>query len=245
MLRPCKVMKAAAEMGRQDRAQANRSPALRKHPMDDTSDQIQVRHSLLAVRARPELYLGALDSPRLSERLLVQGLCHALDLLITRHCTHIGLDLGEADAAIIQYDAGLPLGRKEGFQEVPAAHVLLTELYACRDERATSSVREKACSLGLPVLNALCESLFVSTTSGGRSCELRYRRGELVEPILLSETVESDSTRIEARLDRAILGRSTSLTAEALQSELSRLIDGHPCLREAITITGGRATGQS
>ncbi len=189
-----------------------------------------------AIRRRPALYVGALDDPQLPGRLIVQGLCHALDRVADHKCTRVSVEVLGPRKARIEYDAGMPLAEKDGYQGRPAADVLLRVLYACRNARSSPDVAKNACSLGLPVLNALSKSLIATTTSGGRTCRLAYRGGNLVEPIAYEAVAGPGWTRIEVTLDTQILGEKAPLSRNAIERELHALYTGAPCLLGAVEV---------
>ncbi len=94
-----------------------------------TADHIEALDGVESIRRRPAMYVGRLDSPDLTTRLLMQALCHALDCGLDGRCTEITIEADERSASV-RYDAALPLARTP--QGMIAAEVLLTLPAACR-----------------------------------------------------------------------------------------------------------------
>lgn len=152
-------------------------------------------------------------------RLVLQALCHAVDRGIGGGCDNIDLTLGEQGRARVHYDAGMPLCTSR-HRDVPAAHVLLTALWACRAKKDHLRVGETLCKMGLAVLNALCSTLVVTTVSEGQRCDLSYQRGDLVAPPDLAPTSEKDQTTIELALDAELLEGNVEIERAAIEADL-------------------------
>ena len=123
------------------------SGAKRRFMHDEyTADQIELLDGVESIRRRAAMYVGRLDSPHLTTRLLMQALCHALDCAVDGHCTDISIEVAERSARV-RYDAALPLARTP--QGMIAAEVMLTLPAACSSMKKNLRVGDKYCSLGM------------------------------------------------------------------------------------------------
>ena len=181
---------------------------------------IDVLEGLAAVRMRPEMYLASLQGASVADGLLLETLCHAFDEAIEGNCTEIVLALS-GDEAVVTYDAGLPLCRMEN--GMPAAHVLLATLYACKARKRHISVGDEVCKAGLAVANALSATFEVKTTSSGESCTLLYSAGELLEEPRVQPSTMPDQTRIHLELDSGILGPHQPFSQTGIEVQLQRI----------------------
>lgn len=170
---------------------------------DFNPKDIEVLPGLEPFRRRPLLYIGDPRDSNVSTALLLQSLCHAIDEAIDGSCTTIKL-LVQEFGAVVEYDAGLPLHPVK-YGKVPAVVILMSEPRGCSNMKKHFEVGAEFCELGIGVLNAVCHSFSVLTHSKGQQAELTFKAGILQEPIVFQESVQPDSTKMDFRLDDAIL----------------------------------------
>jgi len=93
--------------------------------MGYSAEDNTVLSGLEAVRRRPEMYIGPVDSDDAMSRLVEQVLCGSLDEAVSGRCSHIAVLLHADGTVTVEDDgAGMPMDRdKEG---VPVAERLMT-----------------------------------------------------------------------------------------------------------------------
>lgn len=180
-----------------------------------TADQIEVLDGVESIRRRTVMYVGRLDSPDLTTRLLMQALCHALDCAVDGRCTEITIEAAERSARV-RYDAALPLARTP--QGVIAAEVLLTLPAACSSMKKHLRVGDKYCSLGIAVLTAVTREMLVEIVEGESSCTIELACGRPSRPssIVPSPAASADSTGCRPHRDADLRTRGSGFGLMAM-----------------------------
>jgi DNA gyrase subunit B len=177
----------------------------------DAGDII-VSSGLEAVRRRPEMYVGPLDSDEAMNRLVEQVLCGSLDEAVSGRCSRIAVVLHDDGTVTVEDDgAGMSMERdKEG---VPLAERLMTELFACRVARQHAEIGKRFCGMGIAVVNALSEACKLEIRREGRTWIQEYRQGKALAPFRDAGPSASTGTRLWLRPDPTILPRRIDATA--------------------------------
>lgn len=177
------------------------------------ANEIEVLEGLEAVRRRPAMYLGPLDDPLLATRLLLEAFCIARDEAAAGACTRVTIELGEKGKATVSDDGpGLP---------PDLAEKLMTQLFACRNQRRHVVRPETLCDHGLAVLNAVCESVELTVWSEGFRFTQSYAAGKPTTAFERHEATERHGTSISLALDRTIL-TSAEFSTEWLREWLGK-----------------------
>src|SRR5690349_16947327 len=122
-------------------------------------DEIKILAGLDAIRLRPEMYVGPVNTPSVFGELIEQAMCAALDDAVSGACTKIVVRLC-ADRAISVEDDGAGWPVEQTNQEgLPRPQVLLTKLGVCRAQRKNAQIAAEFCGLGIAVVNALSATL--------------------------------------------------------------------------------------
>ena len=188
-------------------------------PQDEAS-AIQVVDGLSAIRLRPVMYVGQLDEPSLPERLLLQARCPAVDAALEGECRRIEVSVDGA-SALVSFDAGLPLSSEPNGDVV--AKLLLTVLCACRNLKKHLAVGDELCDMGLAMLTALTEELRVETRWRGKAATYLFARGQEVGSAAIVDTVESDRTVMNFRLDPSIFEANVTFDIRRLEDALTKV----------------------
>ncbi len=197
---------------------------------DYTADSIEPLDGVESIRRRPVMYVGRLDSPDLTTRLLLQALCHAFDCAVDEYCTEITIEVAERSARV-RYDAALPLALTP--QGIIAAELLLTIPAACSSMKKNLRVGDKYCSLGMAVLTAVTKEMLVEIVERERSCTIELACGRPVRPssIVPNPATSAESTRLSFTLDDDILPGNTKFDLERIRAACDEAQTDFPGLR--------------
>jgi len=190
------------------------------------ADDIQVLDSVSAVRARPELYVGDVTSSEVVNGLVLEVLCFAVDVKTGGPATRAEIRVLTDDLVEVCNDGpGLPLGRhpKEG---VSLVELILTRLYACRDEKARVE-HTRWCDKGIAVVNALSAWCVVTVRREGAVWEQRYERGRAVHELERRGRCADTGTTLRFCLDRTLV--TGALDTRRLRASLERFATEVPC----------------
>ena len=198
--------------------------------MDDyRAEDIQVLEPAQAIRKRPAMYIGELDSDATMSRLVEQTLCASLDEAMSGRCRHIAVSL-HADGAFSVRDDGAGISMERDKDGVFMAERVMTQWYSCRAARQNHAIAERFCGLGLFVVNALSEAAKLELRRDGHTWMQEYRAGKALAPFAdigpataTGTTVwfKPDTTLLPRRIDAADLRRALDeIRREVPQAEL-------------------------
>lgn len=195
-----------------------------------TADVIEALDGVASIRRRTAMYVGRLDSPDLTTRLLMQALCHSFDCAVDGRCTEITIEAAERNARV-RYDAALPLGRTP--QGMIAAEVLLTLPAACSSMKKNLRVGDKYCSLGMAVLTAVTREMRAEVVERERACTIELACGRPTRPssIVPNLAASADSTRLSFTLDEDILQGNTKFDLQRIRAACDEAQTDFPSLR--------------
>jgi DNA gyrase subunit B len=174
--------------------------------MGHGGEDITVLSGLEAMRRRPEMYVGAMDSDEAMNRLVEQVLCGSLDDAVSGRCRHIAVSL-HADGTVTVADDGAGMSMERDQQGVPLAERLMTQLHACRAARQNADIGKRYCGLGIAVVNALSESCRLEIRRDGRIWTQEYRDGTPLAPFHDVGPAAATGTRLWFKPDPKLLPR--------------------------------------
>lgn len=171
--------------------------------MDDLNGIRTFECAAVAIRHRPEMYVGSTDDPLVANRLLHEALCIPIDDAHFGCCTRAKIVLRPNGEAIVADDGpGLSLAVSNGLTK---AEILLTQLFACRDAKRDVERRERLCHAGLVALNALSIYCTLSVCRDGGEWRQDYVRGIAQHAFQRVSNSDRHGTTLHFRLDPGIL----------------------------------------
>ena len=130
-----------------------------------------------AVRLRPYMYVGPVDSPSVVSEFVEQVMCAALDDAVSGQCTRIVVTvLADGEISVEDDGAGWPIDVTEN--GIRRAQVLMTTLGVCRASRKNEQIGNRFCGRGIAAVNALSAICRFETRRDGFAWEQEYREGQ-------------------------------------------------------------------
>ena len=161
------------------------------------ASSITVLEGLQAVRERPGMYIGDTNVSGLHQ-LVYEVVDNCIDEAMAGYCTAIWVTLNKDKSATIEDNGrGIPVERhekesvKQG-REVSALEVVMTILHAGgKFDKDTYKVSGGLHGVGVSCVNALSRKMIVQVFKNGKTHEIEFAKGKVVQPVrILSETTK-------------------------------------------------------
>ena len=165
------------------------------------ASQIQVLEGLEAVRKRPGMYIGSTSSSGL-HHLVYEIVDNSIDEALAGYCTHIEVSIEQGDIIRVSDNGrGIPVDIQEQTGK-SALEVVFTVLHAGgKFGGGGYKVSGGLHGVGASVVNALSEWLEVQVHKDGKIHQMRFSRGDIVEPITVIGTTDRTGTTVRFKPD--------------------------------------------
>ena len=165
------------------------------------ASQIQVLEGLEAVRKRPGMYIGSTSSSGL-HHLVYEIVDNSIDEALAGYCTHIEVSIEEGDIIRVSDNGrGIPVDIQEQTGK-SALEVVFTVLHAGgKFGGGGYKVSGGLHGVGASVVNALSEWLEVQVHKDGKIHQMRFSRGDILEPIHVVGETDRNGTTVRFKPD--------------------------------------------
>ena len=184
------------------------------------ADSISTLNAAEAVRFRPKLYFKDCFNSNSLSSLPVEALCHALDENVDARCTKIEIILYQNNRTVISYNADMSLALND--EGITLAERILTQIFACKNEKKHLEVGQEFCKVGIATLNFVSENFTLRTANLEQEAYFHFNKGILKEKVITNSKRNTPFTIIDFTPDKEIFGE-LNIQKEELENKIKRL----------------------
>ncbi|MGM5483464.1 MAG: DNA topoisomerase (ATP-hydrolyzing) subunit B [Nanobdellota archaeon] len=188
-----------------------------------SASNITALEGLEAVRKRPGMYIGS-TSVRGLHHLVYEVVDNSIDEALAGYCDKIKVTLHtDRSVSVEDNGRGIPIDKHEKYN-MSALQVVMTKLHAGgKFDKGSYKVSGGLHGVGVSVVNALSEKLFVTVIRNGKKGNQTFERGKpITETKIEEDTTGNDGTKITFYPDSEIFSE-TEMHFDTLSSRLREL----------------------
>ncbi|HNF48573.1 MAG TPA: hypothetical protein PLF48_04270 [Chitinophagales bacterium] len=143
-----------------------------------------------------------------------------MDENVDAKCTKIEIILYQNNRTVISYNADMSLALNA--DGVTLAERILTQIFACKNEKKHLEVGQEFCKVGIATLNFVSENFTLRTANLEQEAYFHFNKGFLKEKVITNSKRNKPFTIIDFTPDKEIFGE-LNIQKEELENKIKRL----------------------
>ncbi len=188
------------------------------------ASSIKVYKGLEGVRKRPGMYIGNTDDGSGFHKLIFEVIDNSVDESLAGYCNHIEIKIHQEEDLVSIYDNGRGIPIDLYKDQISAAETIMTVLHSgAKFDTSVYKLSGGLHGVGVSVVNALSEQLYLKVYKAGLIYEQFYQNGNPLSHLIINGQTDIIGTQISFSADKEVFIINNNIDVDVLLLKLEEL----------------------